>query len=190
VINEDWIAPAKGFDTHGHRDMEIVTYVLSGSLEHKDSLGTGSIIRPGEIQRMTAGTGIQHSEYNPSLTDPTRLLQIWILPETEGLAPSYEQKKTQVSDMPGTLQLIASRQSKDHSVTIHQDVDLYAGLLPTGTKVVYSLTKPYAWIQIAQGQISLNEKILKAGDGVAVAEEKELQIQALETADILLFELS
>src|SRR5689334_12704742 len=156
VINEDRVAPARGFGTHPHRDMEIITYILEGALEHKDSMGTGSIIRPGEVQRMSAGTGVTHSEFNPSRSEPVHLLQIWILPESRGLKPSYEQKQINRDDMSGKLRLVAAREPVDDAVKIHQDVRLLATVLDGGN-VSYEL-KPgrFAWIQVARGSLSVN----------------------------------
>lgn len=191
VINEDRVEPGGGFPTHGHRDMEIITYVLNGALEHKDSLGNGSIIQPGEVQRMSAGTGILHSEYNPSKTDAVHLLQIWLLPDTQNLEPSYEQKQFAIADNPGQLHLVAAPNGKNGAVTVHQDVELYAGILSPGETITYNLSpQRHAWLQVAQGSILLNEHLLKAGDGVAVSDEEKLSITAQEQASILLFDLS
>jgi redox-sensitive bicupin YhaK (pirin superfamily) len=191
VINEDRVAGGGGFDTHGHRDMEILTYVLEGELEHKDSLGTGSVIRHGEIQRMSAGTGIFHSEFNHSPSHSVHLLQIWILPDRTGLEPSYEQKAIDLEKNLGTLQLIASPNGQDNAVTLHQDVNLYAGILPLGTSFDHSLDSTrHAWLQVAQGSITLNGVTLDAGDGAAIRQETKLSIEARENAEILLFDLA
>jgi quercetin 2,3-dioxygenase len=191
VINEDIVEPAQGFGTHPHRDMEIITYVLEGALEHKDSLGTTGVIRPGEVQRITAGAGVQHSEFNHSETDSVHLLQIWILPEKKGLKPEYEQKKFDREALKGQLRLIAARDGRDGAVKVHQDVSLYAGALPTGGKVVHSL-KPgrHAWLQVARGAVTLNGQSLRAGDGAAVSDEEHLEIAATKDAEVLLFDLA
>ena len=191
VINEDHVAPATGFPTHPHRDMEIITYVLQGALEHKDSLSTGSIIRPGDGQRMSAGRGIRHSEQNASATDPVHLLQIWIMPDRSGHEPSYEQKEFSESEKRGKLRVIASPDGKDGSVTIHQDARLYVSLLSLGQTVTHALGKGrYAWLQVAKGGIELNGKALAQGDGAAIENESKLEIRGTEDAEILLFELA
>jgi quercetin 2,3-dioxygenase len=188
VINEDKVIGGKGFPTHGHHDMEILTYVLEGEVEHRDSLGTGSVIRHGEIQRMSAGTGIKHSEFNHSATDTLHLLQIWIIPDQKDLKPSYEQKAIAFS--PNTLQLIASPTGAGNAVKVHQDVNLYVGILPLGQSLTHSLSgSRYGWLQVAKGQIKLNGVILQAGDGAAISEETSLTIQSLEDSEILLFDL-
>jgi redox-sensitive bicupin YhaK (pirin superfamily) len=191
VINEDVVAPAQGFGTHPHRNMEIITYVLEGALEHKDSLGTTGVIRPGEVQRITAGAGITHSEYNHSETEPVHLLQIWILPEKNGLKPGYEQKFVGGDALKGKLRLIAARDGRDGAVTVHQDVALYAGALPFGEKVTHAL-KPgrHAWVQVARGAVTLNGQSLRAGDGAAVSDEPRLEIAATKDAEVLLFDLA
>jgi redox-sensitive bicupin YhaK (pirin superfamily) len=190
VINDDRIAPGAGFPTHSHQDMEIITYVLSGAVEHKDSLGTGSVIHPGDAQIMSAGTGISHSEFNPSPTEPLHLLQIWILPDKEGLAPRYEQKAFSIEEKRGKLRLIAAKDGRDGAVIIHQDVDLYTSVLESGDVVNYHV-KPgrYAWLQIAQGIASLNGEELRAGDGVQITGEEQLEISTNISAEILLFDL-
>ena len=188
VINEDKVIGGKGFHTHGHHDMEILTYVLEGELEHQDSLGTGSLIRQGEIQRMSAGTGIKHSEFNHSATNPLHLLQIWIIPDPKNLEPSYEQKAIEFSSH--TLQLIASPTGAGNAVKVHQDVNLYAGILPLGQSLTHSLAPSrYGWLQVARGQITVNGVHLRAGDGAAISEETSLAIQSLEDSEILLFDL-
>lgn len=188
VINEDKVLGGKGFHTHGHQDMEILTYVLAGELEHQDSLATGSVIRHGEIQRMSAGTGIKHSEFNHSATNPLHLLQIWIIPDQKNLEPSYEQKAIAFS--PHTLQLIASPTGAGNAVKVHQDVNLYAGILPPGQSLTHSFAPSrYGWLQVARGQITLNSVHLRAGDGAAISEETSLAIQSLEDSEILLFDL-
>jgi redox-sensitive bicupin YhaK (pirin superfamily) len=191
VINEDWVAAGQGFPFHPHRDMEIITYLLEGALEHKDSLGTGSVIRPGDGQRMSAGTGIRHSEFNPSPTDPAHLLQIWIMPDERGHEPSYEQKSFPAEEKQGKLRLIASPDGKDGSVTIHQDAKLYATLLKPGETVQHDLgAKRHAWLQVAKGAVELNGQTLNQGDGAAVSEESGLTIQGTQDAEILLFDLA
>jgi quercetin 2,3-dioxygenase len=191
VINEDRVQPGEGFPTHPHQDMEIITYLLEGALEHKDSLGTGSVIRPGDGQRMSAGTGIRHSEFNHSKTDPAHLLQIWILPDRRGHAPGYEQKQFPAEEKRGKLRLIASPDGKDGSVTIHQDASLYVALLGPGQQVTHELGKGrYAWLQVAKGGVGLNGKALSQGDGAAVSDELRLTIKAGEDSEILLFDLA
>ena len=191
VINEDWVAPNTGFPTHPHRDMEIITYVLSGKLEHKDSLGTGSVILPGDGQRMTAGSGIRHSEFNPSTTDPVHLLQIWIVPEKGGLPPSYEQESFPEAEKRGKLRLIASREASDGSVKINQDAKLYVALLKPGEEVSHEFaTGRYGWLQIARGAVEVNGKKLNQGDGAAISNEKTLTIKGTEDAEVLLFDLA
>lgn len=190
VINEDSVAAGAGFPTHGHRDMEIITYILEGDLEHKDSLGTGSVIKPGDIQRMSAGSGIQHSEYNPSKADPAKLLQIWILPNQKNLPPSYEQIRVPFEDRSGKLKLVGSPDGRDGSVTIHQDVELYASILKASDTVTHAL-KPQrsAWLQVAIGDVEVNGIVLEAGDGAAVTKETELTLKANSAAELLLFDL-
>jgi quercetin 2,3-dioxygenase len=191
VINEDRVAPGGGFPTHPHRDMEIVSYVLEGALAHKDSLGTGSIIRPGDVQRMTAGTGVRHSEYNASGADPVHFLQIWILPEREGLAPGYEQKRFEPAEKRGRLRLLASRDGRDGAIVIHRDVDLYATLLAPGEGVTHGLAPGRAaWVQVARGEIAVNGEILAAGDGVAVNDAAELRLDGREGAEALVFDMA
>ena len=191
VINDDRIAAGGGFPTHPHRNMEIVTYVLDGALEHKDSLGTGSVIRPGDVQRMTAGTGIRHSEFNASKTEPVHLLQIWMLPEATGLQPSYEQKHFPAAEKLGTLRLVASRDGRNGSVTIHQDADLYAVILGDGDNVLHDL-KPgrIAWLQVARGTATLNGARLDAGDGVAIETAGALELAGDKDAEVLLFNMA
>jgi redox-sensitive bicupin YhaK (pirin superfamily) len=191
VINEDHVAPDVGFPTHPHRDMEIITYLLSGALEHKDSLGTGSIIRPGDGQRMSAGRGIRHSEMNASKTEPAHLLQIWIMPDKQGYEPSYEQKAFPNDEKRGKLRLIASPNGADGSVTIHQDTKLYVSLLLPGQEVRHELGKGrYAWLQVAKGAVDLNGKKMAQGDGAGVSDEAALTIKGLEDAEVLLFDLA
>ena len=191
VINEDWVAPANGFPTHPHRDMEIITYVLEGKLEHKDSLGTVGVILPGDGQRMTAGRGIRHSEQNPSPDEAVHLLQIWIIPEKNGLEPSYEQKAFPASEKRDRLRLIASPNGAEDSVTIHQDAQLYVSLLGAGKTVAHEFgTGRHGWLQVARGGVKLNGHELAQGDGAAISEESKLAIQAREDAEVLLFDLA
>jgi len=192
VINEDKIQPSQGFGTHGHRDMEIITYVLEGALAHKDSIGNGSVITPGDVQRMSAGTGIHHSEFNHSATDPVHLLQIWILPEQTGLEPSYEQIRIPTEDKRGQLRLIGSRQGREGAITIHQDVDLYAAVLNQKDVVEHEL-HPHrvAWLQVARGAVHLNGESLTAGDGAAIVDETSLIIASqAEDTEVLLFDMA
>jgi quercetin 2,3-dioxygenase len=191
VINEDWVAPGGGFPTHPHRDMEIITYVLSGKLEHQDSLGTGSVILPGDGQRMTAGRGIRHSEANASATESVHLLQIWILPDKSGHEPGYEQKSFPESEKRGKFRLIASNDGVEGSVKINQDAKLFVTLLAPGEEVSQSLGgKRSAWLQVAKGEIELNGKRLKQGDGAAISDEAKLKVKAIEEAEVLLFDLA
>src|SRR5574341_1942229 len=193
VINEDRVAGGKGFPPHAHRDMEIVTYILEGALEHQDSLGNGSVIRPGEVQRMSAGRGVTHSEYNPSATERLHLLQIWIKPEARNLEPSYEQKKFAAEGRRGRLQLVASREAREGSVTIHQDAALYAAALAAKESVRHKLgSGRHAWLQVARGAVTLNGVALKAGDGAAASDESALEIAGADAggSEILLFDLA
>ncbi|MCI0404888.1 MAG: pirin family protein [candidate division Zixibacteria bacterium] len=189
VINDDRVSPGKGFGMHPHRDMEILTWVLEGALEHSDSMGNGSVIRPGELQKMSAGRGIAHSEYNQSPSEPVHLLQIWILPNKKGVVPSYEQRLF-AKDVEGKLRLVASPDGRDNSIVLLQDAELYIARLTAVQKLSYEL-KPgrYAWVQAARGAVSLNGVEMKAGDGAAASEEKRLEIAAKEDAEILLFDL-
>lgn len=191
VINEDRIEPAQGFPTHGHRDMEIITYVISGELSHRDSMGNGETIHPNEVQRMTAGTGVLHSEYS-SPTDRTHLLQIWIMPEKRNLQPGYEQKFFEREEKEGKLKLIASRGGDDGSVHINQDVQLFASVLKSGETVEHKLgEKRHAWLQLISGSVEINGIIMEAGDGAAVSDESELTIKALaDSSEFLLFDLN
>lgn len=191
VINEDRVDAGRGFPTHSHRDMEIITYILSGALRHQDSMGNGSIIEPGDVQRMTAGTGVSHSEFNPSQSEAVHLLQIWILPNTRGLKPGYEQKAFSEEERKGRLRLIASADGREGSVTVNQDASIYASILEEGEEVTKSLDpQRHAWIQVARGEVEVNGKQLVQGDGAAVSEEEELKISATAPAEILLFDLA
>jgi redox-sensitive bicupin YhaK (pirin superfamily) len=191
VINDDRVAPAAGFGKHGHRDMEILTYVLNGSLEHQDSLGTKSIIRPNELQRMSAGTGILHSEYNPSQTDEVHFLQIWLLPQRGGLKPGYEQRAFPESERRGQLRLVAAPDGREGALTIHQDAEVFLGLLESGREVVHELRSGrHAWLQVLKGGLKLNEVALSAGDGAAVTTDTNLVLQGLSPAEVMLFDLA
>ena len=192
VINEDKVTPGKGFGTHPHRDMEIISYVLEGSLEHKDSIGNGSIIRPGDVQRMSAGTGILHSEFNASNIDPVHFLQIWILPDRQGLQPSYEQKNFSTDHKQGKLRLVASREGRDDSVTIHQNIDLYVTSMQSGEEVSHTIDNNHlVWVQVARGAILLNGKNLYAGDGAAISQETEITLtSAADNAEVLVFDMA
>ena len=191
VINEDRVRAGAGFDTHGHRDMEIISYVLEGALEHKDSIGTGSVIRPGDVQRMTAGSGIRHSEYNHTTSDPVHFLQIWLLPNEDGLAPGYEQKNFADSEKRGRLRLVASRDGRDGSVRIHQDADIYASLLDKDATVTHALTAGRrGWIQVVHGSVAVNGESLHAGDGAAASDLPALTVTAtVDGSEFLLFDL-
>jgi hypothetical protein len=191
VINQDRVQPKKGFPTHPHRDMEIVTYVLEGALEHKDSMGNGGVIRPGEVQRMSAGTGLTHSEYNHSGSEPVHFLQIWIQPDESGFAPSYEQKAFAADERRGRLRLVASRAGREGSVSYHTDTDLYATLLAPGQTVTHPLRPGrHAWLQVACGAVQMNGRELAAGDGAAVSGEPAITIAATDHAEVLLFDLA
>ena len=192
VINDDRVQPGAGFGTHGHRDMEIVSYVLDGALEHKDSLGTGSVIRPGDVQRMSAGTGIQHSEFNPDRAKPVRFLQIWIEPERAGLPPSYEEKHFADAERRNQLRLVASRGARDGSLAIHQDADVYAALLDEDKSLSHALRPGrQAWLQVARGEVELNGQLLAEGDGAAIRGESELAIRGRASgAEVLLFDMA
>jgi redox-sensitive bicupin YhaK (pirin superfamily) len=190
VINEDRVEPGKGFGTHGHRDMEIVSYVLSGELQHKDSMGNGTLIRPGDVQRMSAGTGVRHSEFNPSPTTPVHFLQIWIEPESSGLAPEYEQKFFPSEDKRGRLRLVASRDGRDGSVTVHQQADLYASLLPAGEQLSFLLASGHlAYLHLISGGLRVNGIALETGDAARIEAEQELHMVADAAAELLLFDL-
>ena len=190
VINDDLIAPGAGFPTHSHRDMEIITYVLDGAIEHKDSTGGGGVIRPGEIQRMSAGRGVAHSEFNPDPDKPTRLLQIWLFPEKNGIDAGYEQIAMPPPTPGKPLQLIAAKTGGQGAVTIHQDGSVYAGRFNAGDKATLALAdRRMAWVQVANGEVDLNGTALNTGDGAAVTKEKELRLSAKGKAEILLFDL-
>ncbi len=190
VINEDYVAPGRGFGTHAHRDMEIVTYVLEGELGHKDSTGSGGVIRPGDVQRMSAGTGVTHSEMNASKTERVHFLQIWIIPDKQGHSPSYEQKAFSEDERRGVLRVIASPDGRDGSVTIHQDATIAASLLAPGQRVEHTLgADRYAWVQVARGSVELAGETLEAGDGAAIRGAGTLAITGASDAEVLVFDL-
>ena len=191
VINQDQIAGGKGFGTHPHRDMEIITYMLDGALEHKDSMGNGSIIRVGDVQRMSAGTGITHSEFNPSATETAHLLQIWILPNQQNVTPSYEQINFTREEKLNQLRLIASPDGRDRSVKIYQDALIYASILEDGAQVVHSIApNRYAWIQVARGNVMVGDRLLNGGDAISGDQVGDLPIIAQGNAEILVFDLA
>ncbi len=191
VINEDRVAPGRGFGTHGHRDMEIVSYVLNGAVEHKDNIGNGSVIRPGDVQRMTAGTGVLHSEFNPSATEAAHFLQIWMLPARAGLAPGYEQKYFEAADKRGRLRLVASPQGTEGSVTIHLDAQLYAGLFDAGESATHALAAGRrAYVHVARGEVTVNGVPLGAGDALKVSEVDAVTIAEGRGAEVLVFDLA
>jgi redox-sensitive bicupin YhaK (pirin superfamily) len=191
VINDDRVQPGQGFGMHGHRDMEIITYVLDGALAHRDSMGNGAALRPGELQHMTAGTGVRHSEFNPSEEEWVHLYQIWLLPERKGLPPSYEQKAFSEAERRNTLRLVASPTGEDGSLTIRQDARLYLATLQAGATVAHALNPGrHAWLQVLRGEVALNGQRLAAGDGAAVSGEQQLQIQSEHDAEVMLFDLA
>ena len=191
VINQDIVRGGGGFGTHPHRDMEIISYVLEGALEHKDSLGTGSVIRPGDVQRMSAGSGVAHSEYNASRSDPVQFLQIWIVPTERGIAPSYEQRTYPAAEKRGRLRLVASDDGRQGSVRIHADAALYAGLFDGDERAELALAPDrHAWVQVARGKVRVNGRELNEGDGAAISEESALRIEGGEQAEVLVFDLA
>jgi len=191
VINEDRVAAGKGFPTHSHRDMEIITYILAGALEHRDSMGNGSVIRPGDVQRMSAGTGVSHSEFNPSDSESVHLLQIWIMPRARNLPPSYEQTNFSENERRNRLRLVASPDGSDGSVTIQQDAKLYAAMLDRETTIEHTLPENrYAWLQVVRGGLNVNGHKLTQGDGAAISRESSLKIAASDEAELLLFDLA
>jgi redox-sensitive bicupin YhaK (pirin superfamily) len=190
VMNEDRVAPGQGFGMHGHQDMEIISYVLEGELGHKDSLGHGSVLRPGEFQCMTAGTGIRHSEFNPSATEPVHFYQIWILPDRAGHEPSYDQRSFPAAERQGRLQLFASPDGRENSLTIHQDAEVYLSSLTRGEQVTHAMRPGRsAWLQVLRGSAQLNGVALEAGDGTAISDETSLAIRAVGPAEVMLFDL-
>lgn len=191
VINEDFVAPGRGFPRHGHRDMEIFTYILQGALQHRDSMGNGSIIRPGDVQRMSAGTGVTHSESNASRDEPVHLLQIWIVPSQESITPDYEEKQFPNDEKQNRLRLIISPDGTDGAVRINQDARVYAAVLDQDQTVAHQMEPGrHAWLQVAAGSITLNDVEMKQGDGAAVSEESDLKIAARDQAEVLLFDLA
>jgi len=191
VINEDRVQPAQGFGTHPHRDMEIISYVLEGGLEHRDSMGNGSIIKPGDVQRMSAGTGVTHSEFNASSDELVHFLQIWLLPSQPGIEPGYEQKTMDRKDQAGRLRLVASPDGRDGSVTIHADANLYAGLFDKGASGDLDLPKGrHGWVHVARGRARINGNDLEAGDGVALTDEPAVSIEGIEASEVLVFDLA
>jgi redox-sensitive bicupin YhaK (pirin superfamily) len=190
VINDDTVQPGQGFGEHPHRDMEILSYVLEGGLSHRDSSGGGGVIRPGDVQRMSAGSGVVHSEFNASSTEPVHFLQIWILPERRGIKPGYEQKSLLRRDLGGKLQLLASRDGRDGSVTIHQDASVYGAALGKGERASFEpAPSRHAWVHVARGTLGLNGQELAAGDGAAVSDERALTLVGIDSAEVLLFDL-
>jgi redox-sensitive bicupin YhaK (pirin superfamily) len=191
VINDDRVEPARGFGSHSHRDMEIITYVLAGELAHKDSMGNGSVIRPGDVQLMSAGTGVVHSEMNPSRSEPVHFLQIWIVPDRGGHRPGYEQKAFSQTDRRGKLRLVASSDGRDGSVRVHQDASVYATLLEPGERVSHEpRAGRHAWVHLARGSVDLNGTTLREGDGAAVSDEPRLDLTAKDSSEVLLFDLA
>lgn len=191
VINEDYVSPNAGFPTHSHNDMEILTYVLEGAIEHRDSLGSGEVLRPGEVQYMSAGTGVRHSEFNPSKEEGLHLLQVWLLPNQEGLKPAYAQKPFPIQEQKNRLHLVASADGREGSIQVHTDAELYASALEKGAAIEHTLQKgKYAWLQVARGGLKLNGTSLQQGDGAAVSDESKLKIEASEDAEFLLFDLA
>ena len=190
VINDDLILPGMGFGTHPHRDMEIISYVLAGALQHKDSIGNGRIIRPGEFQYMAAGTGVQHSEFNPSQTEATRLLQIWIQPDRKGVAPRYTERNLAKAET-GKLHLVASKTGRNGSIEIHQDADLLLAKLESGQSVKHPLAaNRHAWVHVAEGEVNINGEKLSGGDAMAVSDDRALEISATQPSQVLLFDLN
>lgn len=191
VVNEDWIEPSKGFGTHPHRDMEIVTYMIDGALEHKDSMGNGSVIRPGELQRMTAGTGVLHSEFNQSADEQAHLLQIWIMPERNGLEPGYEQKLFPKEEKLNRWRLVGSRDGRDGSLTIHQDVNLYSNVLEKDVELEFSFEgRRRGFMQIVKGRVEIDGETLQAGDAIATQDQASFSVRAIQNAELLLFDMA
>jgi quercetin 2,3-dioxygenase len=191
VINQDTVLQGQGFGPHPHRDMEIISYVLDGALAHRDSMGNGSVMRPGDVQRMSAGTGVTHSEFNASKTEPVHFLQIWVLPEAQNALPGYEQKTFNEADKRGKLKLVASRNGEGGSVTVHQDLRLYAGLFTTGEKGALAIADGrHAWIHVARGRVVVNGQALSSGDGAALSQEREIRLEGIDQAEVLVFDLA
>jgi quercetin 2,3-dioxygenase len=190
VINEDWVKPSRGFDTHGHRDMEIITYMISGALRHEDSMGNGSVIHPGDVQRMTAGSGIRHSEHNASDEEDAHLLQIWIEPETLNLPPGYEQKMFSAAEKLNRLRLVVSRDGRDGSVSIHRDADIHAGVLDSGVLFAHEFAAGrLGWLQVVRGKLTANGLSLQAGDGLSLRDATTLVLQTISETEVLLFDM-
>jgi redox-sensitive bicupin YhaK (pirin superfamily) len=190
VINEDRVAPSRGFGTHGHKDMEIISYVLEGGLVHKDSLGNGSVIRPGDVQRMSAGTGVQHSEHNAASDTEVHFLQIWLLPTQRDLAPGYEQKSFPPAAMRGRLRVVAAPDGREGAVVVHSDATVYAGLFDAGEAATLVLTPGrHAWVQVARGRVRVNGAELSSGDGAALSQETEVRLEGIAGAEVLVFDL-
>ncbi len=191
VINEDRVKPGMGFGTHGHRDMEILSYVLDGELAHKDSMGTGSVLKPGDVQRMSAGTGVRHSEFNGSKANDVHFLQIWLVPDTEGIAPGYEEKRFTPEEKRGQLRLIASPDGSANSLKVNADAKVFATVLEATDSVSYPLPKGrFAWLQVAKGEVSVNGQTLKAGDGASFADEPAIELKGRSSGEVLLFDLA
>ena len=190
VINEDVVAPQMGFGKHPHRDMEILSYVLSGAVQHEDSMGSKEVLRPGELQHMSAGSGMRHSEMNPSADEPFHMLQIWLMPNEIGVTPRYEQKRFTVQEEPNRLHLLASSAGRDGSFQLHADADLYAAVLESGAEVTHTFRNTYGWLQLARGTVEVGGKVLKAGDGLQVQSEESIQVSSADGAEFLLFDLA
>lgn len=191
VINEDTVAPGGGFGTHPHRDMEIISYVLEGALEHRDSMGTGSVIRPGDVQRLSAGTGVSHSEFNASKVEPVRFLQLWLIPDARGVEPGYQQKTFSAADKRGRLVLVASPDGADGSVPMHSNTRLFAGLFTRGERAELSLSSDrHAWVHVARGEVVVNGEALTAGDGLALSSESAVTIEGVRDGEVLVFDLA
>jgi redox-sensitive bicupin YhaK (pirin superfamily) len=190
VINDDHVSPGKGFGTHPHRDMEIISYVLEGSLQHRDSMGTGSVIKPGDVQRMSAGTGVLHSEFNPSKNEPVHFLQIWLLPGARGIEPSYEQKTFPPEERRARLRVVASPDAREGSLRVNTDAIVYAGLFQKGDSIELPVAPDrHAWVQVARGRVRVNGSELKTGDGAAISEERLVRLEGVDDAEVLLFDL-
>jgi redox-sensitive bicupin YhaK (pirin superfamily) len=191
VMNEDRVAPGQGFGAHSHRDMEVLSYVLEGELEHRDSLGNGSVLRPGELQRMTAGTGVRHSEFNPSESAPVHFYQIWLLPESTGLSPGYEQRAFPEAEKDGKWRLVASRGGRDGSLTVHQDAEVFLAVLRPGQVLRHELRPGrHAWLQALRGRVEVNGQVLDTSDGAAVSDERVLTVRGVGAAEVMLFDLA
>lgn len=191
VINDDRVTGGMGFGTHGHRDMEIISYVLEGALAHKDSMGTADTIRPGDVQRMSAGTGVMHSEFNASKTEPVHFLQIWLLPDKKGIKPSYEQKRFSDEDKTGKLLLVASPDAADGSLKIHSDARVFAGLFTAGQSAAVTLaTGRHAWVHVARGEVKVNGELVKDGDGVALSSESDVRVEGISNGEVIVFDLA